>query len=44
MGQILKLTKRVMKVIGSKSGRVVVQSMELKKYIGKEVVIRIAIN
>jgi hypothetical protein len=42
MAQILKLTKKVNKV--EKSGRIVIQSTELKKYVGKNVIIRISTN
>jgi len=42
MTQILKSTKKVRKVRAS--GRIVIQSIELKKYVGKNVVVRIATN
>jgi hypothetical protein len=44
MAQILKLKKKVSKVKGSGSGKIIIQSIELKKYAGKEVVVRIATN
>lgn len=42
MVQILKIKKKVRKV--KSSGRIVIQSTELKKYVGKEVVVRVTTN
>lgn len=44
MAQILKVKMKVGKKKGSKSGLIRIQNIELSKYIGKEVVIRIADN
>ena len=42
MGQILKLKKKVRKSARSKSGRITLESIELKKLIGKEVIITVS--
>jgi hypothetical protein len=44
MAQILKVRKKILKAARSKSGVIYVQNKDLQKYIGKEVVIRVAIE
>jgi len=41
MAQILKLKKKVRKATRSKSGVMLIQNVDLLKYVGKEVVVRI---